>query len=104
MLEKTEAKSTRHRLALIALVLMTGNGTSSWLERQSYPVLNKEFCAKLSAVSIRNDDAFNAALVSFGSFGVISAVAIETDPIYHLEFPKVRRIDLSLYNLDKLSH
>ena len=56
-------------------------------------MLNKEFSRRLSAVTIRNDDVFNAALVSFGSFGIISAVAIETDPIYHLEFPKVRKIN-----------
>ena len=78
---------------IVGLQLVTGSGTSSWLERESYPVLNKEFSRRLSAVTIRNDDVFNAALVSFGSFGIISAVAIETDPIYHLEFPKVRKIN-----------
>ena len=27
---------------------------------------------------------FNAAIVSFGAFGIITALAIETDPIYQL--------------------
>ncbi|MGH8572075.1 MAG: hypothetical protein ACREX8_05810, partial [Gammaproteobacteria bacterium] len=40
----------------------------------------------------RNDDSFNAAVVSFGSFGIIAAVAVETLPIYHLAFPPVRDV------------
>jgi hypothetical protein len=30
--------------------------------------------------------------VSFGSFGIIAAVAVETDPIYHLQFPPAGRV------------
>ena len=78
---------------IVGIQLVSGTGTSYWIERESNPVLNDEFTAKLEAISIRDDDVFNAALVSFGSFGVISAVAIETDPIYHLKFPEVREVD-----------
>lgn len=78
---------------IVGVQLVSGTGKSYWIERESNPVLNDEFTAKLEAISIRDDDVFNAALVSFGSFGVISAVAIETDPIYHLKFPPVRGVD-----------
>ncbi len=78
---------------VVGLQLVTGSGTSLWIERASSPVLNDEFIASLGAVRIRDDDVFNAAVVSFGSFGVISAVAVETDPIYQLVFPGLRDID-----------
>ena len=45
--------------------------------------------AKLGAELIRDDDIFNAAVVSFGTFGIIAAVALETAPIYQLAFPAV---------------
>ncbi len=78
---------------IVGIQLVSGTGTSYWIERESNPVLNDQFTTKLGAITIRDDDVFNAAMVSFGSFGVISAVAIETDPIYHLKFPEVREMD-----------
>ncbi|MEX2285108.1 MAG: FAD-binding protein [Gemmatimonadota bacterium] len=77
---------------VVGLQIVTGSGKSLWLERASYPVLNDEFMAGLEAERIRDDDVFNAALVSFGAFGIITALAIETDPIYQLKFPKVNDI------------
>jgi FAD/FMN-containing dehydrogenase len=77
---------------VVGLQLVTGNGKSLWIERASCPVLNDEFVAKLDAVRIRDDDVFNAALVSFGAFGIIASVAIETDPIYQLSFAPVNDI------------
>ncbi len=56
-----------------------------WLERDSYRVVSQDFLAKLGAEPKWDDDIFNAALVSFGSFGLIHAVLIETEPIYLLE-------------------
>ena len=70
---------------VVGIQLVTGRGKSLWLERASYPVLNDQFVANLSADVIRDDDVFEAAQVSFGSFGIIAAVAVETDPIYHLQ-------------------
>lgn len=78
---------------IVGIQLVNGSGTSYWIERESNPVMNDQFTTKLGAITIRDDDVFNAALVSFGSFGVISAVAIETDPIYHLNFPTAREVD-----------
>jgi hypothetical protein len=77
---------------VVGIQLVTGRGKSLWLERASYPVLNDQFVAKLSADMIRDDDVFEAAQVSFGSFGIIAAVAVETDPIYHLRFPPARKV------------
>ena len=77
---------------VVGLQLVTGSGKSLWIERASQPVLNDEFVDKLEAKRIRDDDTFNAAVVSFGAFGVITAVAIETDPIYQLKFPQVKDI------------
>jgi FAD binding domain len=77
---------------VVGIQLVTGRGKSLWLERASYPVLNDQFVADLSADVIRDDDVFQAAQVSFGSFGIIAAVAVETDPIYHLKFPPAGRV------------
>ncbi len=74
---------------IAGIQLVTGIGKSLWLERASKPVMNDDFVRSLGAEAIRDDDVFNAALVSFGSFGIITAVAVETSPIYHLEFPDV---------------
>ncbi len=74
---------------VVGIQLVTGAGKSWWIERASKPVLNDAFVTSMDAEAIRDDDVFNAALVSFGSFGVITALAIETSPVYHLEFPKV---------------
>lgn len=74
---------------VVGLQVVTGLGKSWWIERQSHPVLNDAFVAALGAEAIRDDEVFNAAVVSFGCFGIITAVAIETAPIYQLQFPKV---------------
>lgn len=73
--------------------LVTGRGKSWWIERASKPVMNDDFVAAIGAEAIRDDHVFNATVVSFGSFGIITALAVETAPIYHLEFPPVRELD-----------
>jgi FAD binding domain len=77
---------------VVGLNIILGSGKSIWLERDSYPVLNDLFIQKLGAEILRDDEIFNSALVSFGSFGFIAAVAIETEPIYHLDFAPVRTV------------
>jgi FAD/FMN-containing dehydrogenase len=74
------------------LHIATGSGRTLWIERASKPVLSKEFAAKIGADLIRDDDIFNAAVVSFGTFGIIVAVAVETAPIYQLDFPPIADI------------
>jgi len=83
--------------------IVTGSGQSVWVERLSHPVLNDDCIAQMGAVPLRNDDVFNAAVVGFGAFGIITCLAIETDPIYQLSFPPVR--DISHADLkQKLNH
>ncbi|HLP28183.1 MAG TPA: FAD-binding protein [Candidatus Didemnitutus sp.] len=61
-----------------------------WLERSSYPVVSDSFVAKLDAERINDDELFNAALVSFGSFGFIHGVMIETEPLFLYECHRVQ--------------
>jgi FAD/FMN-containing dehydrogenase len=75
------------------LHVATGSGRTVWIERASKPVLNEEFAAKIGAELIRDDDIFNGAVVSFGTFGIITAMAVETAPIYQLDFPPIADIN-----------
>ena len=77
---------------VVGLEIVTGSGTPLWIERASQPVLNETFAAELGATLVRDDDLFDSAVVSFGAFGVITAVAIETDPLYQLLFPPVQDV------------
>ena len=79
----------------VGLQLVNGTGTPIWLERASQPVMNDHFAEQIGCRLVRDDELFNAALVSFGSFGVITAVAIETDPLYQLKFAPQRPLTTS---------
>jgi FAD/FMN-containing dehydrogenase len=74
---------------VVGLHVATGSGRTLWIERASKPVFNEDFAERIGADLIRDDDIFNAAVVSFGTFGIIAAVAVETAPIYHLAFPAI---------------
>jgi FAD/FMN-containing dehydrogenase len=71
---------------VVGLHLATGSGQTLWVERASKPVFNEDFAARLGARLVRDDDVFDAAVVSFGTFGIVAAVAVETAPVYQLEF------------------
>jgi len=75
---------------VVGMQVITGPNRAVWLERESYPVLSDTVIAALGAEAIRDDTLFNAALVSFGSFGIIHGLLIEADPIYLLEVSRVR--------------
>ncbi len=74
------------------LHLITGDNKHIWLEKASYPVASQKFVDWLQADLVRNDDWFNAALVSFGSFGFIHGVMVETAPIFLLEEHRLEKI------------
>jgi FAD/FMN-containing dehydrogenase len=81
---------------VVGMQIVTGTGRSHWIERSSCPVMNAKFAENIGADLLRDDDVFNAALVSFGSFGIITAMAIEAEPIYHLDFRPVREVSHAL--------
>jgi hypothetical protein len=71
--------------SIVGIHLVTGPDTHVWLERASYPVASDKFINWLGATPHRNDALFEAALVSFGSFGIIHGVMLETDPLFLLK-------------------
>lgn len=68
----------------VGLHIITGADRHIWLERASYPVASQEFVNWLDAELVRDDALFEAAIVSFGSFGFIHGVMIETEPQFLL--------------------
>ena len=56
-----------------------------WLERETHPVVSDTFALNLKTEIIRDDELFNAALVSMGSFGFIMGLMLETEEKYLLE-------------------
>jgi len=86
---------------VVAIHLVPTAGKHVWIERKSRPVMKREWVAALGAELKRDDDdLFNAAVVSFGSFGLIQAVVIETVPRYLLETrPGTARLDEALWKV-----
>jgi hypothetical protein len=80
--------------SVVGIHLVTGSGTHVWLERESYPVASDKFINWLGATPQKNDALFESALVSFGSFGIIHGVMLETDPLFLL---KEYRISNAVY-------
>lgn len=70
---------------IIGLHLVTGPNRHVWLERASNPVASDAFIDWLGAERISDDHMFNAAVVSFGSFGFIHGILLETEPLFLLE-------------------
>lgn len=61
-------------------------GECVFIQRESEPVVTGQFCNWLGRTRLIQDDAlFSAALVGFGSFGLVHGLVIETEPIYLLE-------------------
>ena len=56
-----------------------------FLERKSAPVASVALIKNLQTELVQDDDLFNSALVSMGSFGIIHGVMIETEDLFLLE-------------------
>jgi hypothetical protein len=69
---------------VVGMHLLVDGGRSYWIEAASRPIVTDSFCEKLSAERLADDGIFQAALVSFGCFGVIHAVLLEVEDIYSL--------------------
>ena len=80
---------------ILGIHLVTGPGRHYWLERASNPVVTNSFIEKLGAEQVRDDDLFNAVVVSFGSVGIIHGLLLETTPLFLLE---EHRFDKVVYN------
>jgi hypothetical protein len=75
---------------VVGMHIITGPDRAIWLERASYPVFVDGMADALGAKLVRDDTLFNAALVSFGSFGILHGLLIESDPLYLLEVTRKR--------------
>lgn len=84
---------------VVGLHIINSANESVWLERASYPVVADSVPDLVHARLIRNDALFNAALVSFGSFGVVHGVLFEADPLFYLQVWRKRlTIDQSTWD------
>lgn len=92
--------------SIVGLHIIVGTKRHVWIEKKSNPVASDEFIQWLGAEPIKDDDMFNAAVVSFGSFGFIHGMVIETEPIFLLEQYRTGNIiyndelKLAINNLD----
>ncbi|MGI9546572.1 MAG: FAD-binding protein [Flavobacteriaceae bacterium] len=77
---------------VVGLHIVTGPDEHVWIERNSNPIVSHKFITNLSAKLLRSDDLFNAAIISFGSFGFIHGVMLETQPICLLKEYKKKDI------------
>ena len=71
---------------IVGMHIILGANNHLWLERASHPVVSSAFIQKLQTRLVQDDELFNAALMSFGSFGFIHGVMLETEPLYLLEW------------------
>lgn len=71
--------------SVLGIHLVTGPDTHVWLERSSNPVASDQFISWLGATKISDDVMFNASLVSFGAFGFIHSLLLETETLFLLE-------------------
>ncbi len=70
---------------VLGLHVIVGPDRHVWLERKTDPVVTQKFADLIQTEIVSDDDLFNAALVSFGSFGIIHGVLLETDDLFLLE-------------------
>src|SRR5260221_2188571 len=70
---------------VVGLHLIVGPNRHIWLERASAPVVSAAFIQGLQTELVQDDDLFYAALISFGSFGIIHGAMIETEDLFLIE-------------------
>jgi hypothetical protein len=70
---------------VVGLHIVVGANRHVWVERASYPVASATFIQNINAELIQDDDIFNSALISFGSFGIIHGVMAEVEDLFLLE-------------------
>ncbi|WP_394831498.1 FAD-binding protein [Pendulispora rubella] len=75
---------------VLGLHMVIDGGRHRWIERASKPVVSQAFCHAIGAELLRDDALFDAAVVGFGSFGLMHAVLFEAEPLFLLEKSLVR--------------
>jgi hypothetical protein len=70
---------------VVGLHIILSPSKHIWLERKSSPVVTDALIQKLNTTLVQDDEMFNAAIVSFGSFGIIHGVLVEADNLFLLE-------------------
>lgn len=71
---------------VVGIHLICGPNRHVWLERASNPITKSNFTDNLGISEvIRDDDLFNATLVSFGSFGFIHGLLLEVENLFWLK-------------------
>jgi len=91
-----------------ALHIVTSENEHFILQPKTQTIVNKKFSDVFGAKLISNDKLFYSALVSFGSFGIIIGVILETVSLYILETHTIKTdysIAESIYeSLGKFNH
>ncbi len=83
---------------VVGLHLIVAPDKAVWLERASHPVVADAFPNVLQAELIRDDEIFNAALISFGCFGIIHGVVVEAADLYYLQaYRRLMTLDEGLW-------
>ena len=77
---------------MLGLHMLAEDGRSTGSSARRSPWCPTAFCEQLGATLVRDDQLFRAAVVGFGSFGIVHAVMFEAAPVYLLEVHR-RRID-----------
>lgn len=70
--------------------LVIDRGRHVYLEPASQPIVSDDFVRTLGAEHVKSDELFFAALVSFGSFGLVHGYVLEAAPLYELSRYRVR--------------
>lgn len=69
---------------VLALHIVAEGGRDYLIQRATKPAVTRAYADWIGAELREDDDLFNAALVGFGSFGIIHAVIFEAAPLYLL--------------------
>ena len=83
-----------------AIQLVTPGGI--WWIEPSKGLMSDAFIAATGSTPLRDDEVFAAALVAVGSLGIVTAMVLETAPIF-LVRPIMRLIDLKRSDIERLA-
>jgi hypothetical protein len=82
-----------------AVQMVTPAGT--WWIEPAAGLMSDDFIRQTGSVALRDDDAFAAAQVAVGALGIVTAMVIDSEPLY-LVRPCLKLIDFSREDLEML--